>query len=158
ETQSATTVNNGEYTVVLDFGAALDGSARWLEIAVQTNGGAGFNTLSPRQPLFAVPHAVVANSASNLLGTLAAAQLSGTLPLAQLPAGILTNNAVDISLQGFFSGYHSGDGRYLTNLNPQSLSGGSVAAPLQLTNGNNIFLGWLGGYHAGDGTYLTNLN
>src|SRR5262245_6721899 len=52
ETLAATPVNNGEYTVVLDFGAALDGSARWLEIAVQTNGGAGFNTLSPRQPLF----------------------------------------------------------------------------------------------------------
>src|SRR5690349_10229681 len=60
ETNAATIVNNGEYTVVVDFGAALDGSARWLEIAVQTNGGTGFVTLSPRQPLFAVPYAVMA--------------------------------------------------------------------------------------------------
>src|SRR5205823_11085096 len=67
ETNAATLVNNGDYSVVLDFGAALDGSPRWLEIAAQTNGGTGFVALSPRQPLFAVPYAVMANSASNLL-------------------------------------------------------------------------------------------
>src|SRR5262249_5432904 len=45
QTNAATIVNNGEYTVALDFGAAFDGSPRWLEIAAQTNGGAGFATL-----------------------------------------------------------------------------------------------------------------
>src|SRR6516164_699775 len=114
ETQAATPVNNGEYAVVLDFGAAFDGSARWLEVAAQTNGGSGFVTLSPRQQLFAVTYAIMANSASNLLGSLPAAQLSGTVPLAQLPAGILTNYETGISLQGNFSGFHFGDGTYLT--------------------------------------------
>src|SRR5580765_2761607 len=49
ETRPAILVNNGEYAVVLDFGVAFDGGARWLEIAAQTNGGTGFITLSPRQ-------------------------------------------------------------------------------------------------------------
>src|SRR6185369_2461568 len=38
ETRPAILVNNGEYAVVLDFGVAFDGGARWLEIAAQTNG------------------------------------------------------------------------------------------------------------------------
>src|SRR6476619_7546688 len=58
ETRAATVVNSGEYAVILDFGAAFDGSERWLEIAVQTNGGTGFTTLSPRQALLAVPYAI----------------------------------------------------------------------------------------------------
>jgi hypothetical protein len=38
-TNSAVTVNNGLYTVVLDFGSdAFEGSARWLELSVRTNG------------------------------------------------------------------------------------------------------------------------
>jgi hypothetical protein len=154
----ASIVNNGDYAVVLDFGAVFDGSSRWLEIAVQTNGGTGFITLSPRQPLLAVPYAITANSASNLLGTLPTAQLSGTVPLEQLPAGILTNNASGISLQGFFNGYHFGDGGLLTNLNPQGLSPGYVAAAVQFTNGGNSFQGFFNGYHFGDGGLLTNLN
>src|SRR4051812_36465328 len=60
DTHLATVVNNGDYTVVLDFGAAFGGSPRWLEIAAQTNGGTGFITLSPRQPLLAVPYAITA--------------------------------------------------------------------------------------------------
>src|SRR5689334_13111481 len=48
KTNAATIVNNGEYAVVLNFGAAFDGTPRWLEIAAQTNGGTGFITLSPR--------------------------------------------------------------------------------------------------------------
>ena len=159
ETNGATLVNNGQYAVVLDFGAAaFDGSPRWLEIAAQTNGGSGFITLLPRQPLYAVPYAIMANSASNLLGTLPAAQLSGTVPLAQLPAGIVTNYASGLSLEGYFNGTFSGDGHYLTNLNPLSLSAGYVGAALQFTNDGNVFQGFFSGYHSGDGQYLTNLN
>src|SRR3954447_1668054 len=47
ETRAATVISNGDYVVVLDFGAAFDGSERWLEIAAQTNGGTDFTTLSP---------------------------------------------------------------------------------------------------------------
>src|SRR5713101_563785 len=49
---SATTVSNGLFTVMLDFGSGVfTGPGRWLEIAVRTNGGGAFTTLTPRQPL-----------------------------------------------------------------------------------------------------------
>jgi hypothetical protein len=77
-TNSSTSLSNGLFTVTLDFGAVFDGSPRWLEIAVRTNGSTGFNALSPRQQLTPAPYAIFANSASNFLGTVSPAQLSGT--------------------------------------------------------------------------------
>src|SRR5437762_13264305 len=50
-TNSATGVTNGLFTVTLDFGANFPGADRWLEIAVRTNGGGAFSTLTPRQPI-----------------------------------------------------------------------------------------------------------
>jgi len=42
--------------VTLDFGSGVfTGNARWLEIAVRTNGASGFVTLTPRQPLTPTP-------------------------------------------------------------------------------------------------------
>jgi hypothetical protein len=55
----AITVNDGLFTVPIDFGAeAFDGSARWLQVQVITNGGGTITTLSPRQPLTATPYAL----------------------------------------------------------------------------------------------------
>jgi len=81
----ATPVSNGLFTVTLDFGAEpFDGAARWLEIAVRTNGVGAFSGLAPRQPLTAAPYAVTAR---NITGEISASQLSGTLDLGQLPTG-----------------------------------------------------------------------
>jgi len=64
-TNSATAVSNGLFTTT-------------LKIGVRTNGSAGaFITLTPRQPITPAPYAIMAGSASNLLGTLPAAQLGG---------------------------------------------------------------------------------
>src|SRR5262245_50812715 len=53
-TNSAMVTSNGLFTVSLDFGPnAFDGGPRWLEIAVRTNGGGAFVTLSPRQQISA---------------------------------------------------------------------------------------------------------
>jgi len=78
-------VSNGLFTQQLGFGAAFDGNARWLEIAVQTNGAAGFTTLSPRQPLTATPYALFApnaGTATNASTASDAARLAGQLPSA----------------------------------------------------------------------------
>ena len=112
-TNSATVVSNGLFTVTLDFGAGVfDGTTYWLQIGVRTNGVGGFNALSPRQQLTPAPYAIMANTASNLLGTLPAAQLSGTVPLAQLPGAVVTNNQTSVSLNGSFTG----NGGALTNI------------------------------------------
>lgn len=58
-TITAGSVNNGLFTLPLDFGtAALDGSARWLQISVRTPSGVGnYVALSPRQSLTVAPYA-----------------------------------------------------------------------------------------------------
>src|SRR5260221_8034055 len=63
-TNYATTVSSGLFIATLDFGANFPGPARWLEIAVRTNGGGGFATLSPRQPLTPSPYAIMAGDVS----------------------------------------------------------------------------------------------
>ena len=99
-TNAATPVTNGLFTVMLDFGSGVfTGSARWLDIGVRTNGGGGFTTLSPRQKLTPTPYAVMANTASNLLGTLPATQLGGTVANSQL-----ANNAVTVTAGTGLSG------------------------------------------------------
>jgi len=107
-TNAATAISNGLFTVTLDFGSGIfEGNARWLEIAVRTNGGGDFTGLSPRQELKPAPYA------------LSAGTLTGIVPLAQLPGAVLTNNAAGVSLGGTFSGSAGG----LTNLNSANLTG-----------------------------------
>src|SRR6266704_3123766 len=51
-TQPEVSVTNGVFNVLLNFEAALfDGSARWLELGVRTNGSAdAYTLLQPLQP------------------------------------------------------------------------------------------------------------
>jgi hypothetical protein len=118
-TNSATGVSNGLFTVTLDFGSGVfGGSARWLQVGVRTNGNGAFTTLAPRQQLLPTPYSVMASAASNLLGTLPAAQLSGTLPasvLAEYSGTVALTNGGN-SFNGSFSGSFGGDGSGLTNV------------------------------------------
>jgi hypothetical protein len=63
-------VTNGLFNVTLDFGpAAFEGSARWLELGVRTNGSeADYATLLPRQPVTPMPYAIHARNAGMLNG------------------------------------------------------------------------------------------
>lgn len=68
---SDVTVEEGVFTVHLDFGAdALSSAPRWLEIDVRPSGDPAFETLAPRTLLATVPHAW--NAARALPGAVAA--------------------------------------------------------------------------------------
>ena len=80
-------VSNGLFTTTVDFGAAaFDGNARWLEVAVRTNGAAAFAALSPRQQLAPTPYAVYAPSA-------------GAASTASMASSIAANTVYNASLQ-----------------------------------------------------------
>ena len=95
-TNSGTVVNNGLFLATLDFGPnVFNGAGRWLQTDVRTNGAGVFTSLSPRQAVLSEPYAItanLANSASNLLGTVSAAQLTGAVSLSQLPGSVVAAN------------------------------------------------------------------
>jgi trimeric autotransporter adhesin len=68
-TQLEVPVSNGLFTVLLDFGLPLfNGSDRWLQVSVRTNGSVSpFTTLAPRQPITPAPYALHAFNAANLM-------------------------------------------------------------------------------------------
>jgi hypothetical protein len=104
-TNNAVVVTNGLFTVLIDFGPGVfTGQTNWLQIGVETNGVNTFTTLAPRQQLTPAPYAVFANTASNLSGTLPVSQVGGVVPLAQLPAAVMTNGETGITLGGTFNG------------------------------------------------------
>jgi hypothetical protein len=86
-TNTATGITNGLFTATLDFGASpFTGSARWLELAVRTNSGGAFLTLSPRQALTPTPYALYTPSA-------------GAAATASSAASVAANGVVGASLQ-----------------------------------------------------------
>ena len=65
-TNLAVGVTNGIFTTTVDFGASpFDGSARWLEMALRTNGSASAFTVMPRTQLTPTPTAIYASTAGN---------------------------------------------------------------------------------------------
>jgi hypothetical protein len=110
-TNLATAVNNGLFTVTLDFGNQFPGASRWLEIAVCTNGAGTFVTLSPREALAASPYAATA----------------GSIVPGGIPAGAYTNAIVFNNSANQFAG----NGMGITNL---AFGGLSAAAQAQMTN------------------------
>jgi hypothetical protein len=103
---------------VLDFGANFPGADRWLEIGVRTNGLGTFSTLSPRQKITPTPYAIYAGGAS-------AAGLTGVLPVAQLPASVVTNGASGVNISGTFAGNGAG----VTNVPLGSINSGIAIQP-----------------------------
>src|SRR5215472_11303995 len=56
-TNGAVAVSNGLFVANLDFGNGIfTGAPRWLELAVRSNGGSSFSTLTPRQQLTPAPY------------------------------------------------------------------------------------------------------
>jgi hypothetical protein len=169
-TNSATAVSNGLFTVTLDFGSGVfAGNPRYLNIGVRTNGSPNpFTILSPRQPLTPSPYAIFANIASNLSGTLPAAQLAGTLPasafagytntVALTNGGNLFSGSFNGVFNGSFFGAFYGNGGSVTNVNVTHLTGiladNQLPANTAFLNSNQTFSA--NNYFTGTNTF-TNL-
>ena len=146
QTNFAVTVSVGLFVTNLDFGAVFMGASNWLSIGVRTNGNLGaFTLLTPRQRLLPVPYAIFANTASNVLGSVSATQLVGTLPSAQV-AGNYFGSVNFTNATNSFTGKYFGNGAGLTNLNGSAIASGTVAdarlsANVALLNTNQTFTG-----------------
>jgi len=129
-TNSAVSISNGLFTVMIDFGSSVwNGQSNWLEIGVRTNGASGFTTLAPRQQVTPTPYAITAGSVS---GVIPSANLSGTYG-----SQVVFTNA---------NNNFSGIGSNLTLLNASQLASGTVAdirlsTNVALLNGNQTFSG-----------------
>ncbi len=107
-TTNGVAVSNGLFTVTLDFGGTpFTGPARWLDIAVRTNGAGSYTTLTPRQPLTPTPYAIYANTAGTVTnGAIANAQLAassvaaGNIQNSTITAGKIASGQVVKSLNG----------------------------------------------------------
>src|SRR5262249_8876714 len=106
QTNNAVPVNEGLFTVALDFGANFPGADRWLEISARTNNTGDFVTLTPRQKRTATPYAITARTVT---GVVPAAGLAGTYGSA-----VTFNNA---------GNSFTGSGAGLTGVNATSLGG-----------------------------------
>jgi hypothetical protein len=155
-TNNAVNVTNGLFTTLVDFGPGVfTGTSNWLEIAVETNGGSSFTNLAPRQQLAPVPYAIYAEGTSNLLGT---------LPVAQLPANVVTNNQQNVNLCGTFCGVGlnlqtvtSVSYLYYFSLAAQGSGGASVFGNALFNNNgpaDGSALGWT--YNPPTGTFICN--
>jgi hypothetical protein len=101
-------VSDGLFTVVLGdttlanmtaIPAALFTSQPNLQLFVWFSDGVnGFAELNPPQNLTPTPYAIMADSASNLLGTLPTTQLTGTLPASQVSGSVSNSQLVNSSL------------------------------------------------------------
>ena len=89
-TNSATAVSNGLFAVTVDFGANFPGANRWLELGVRTNGGGAFSTLVPRQAITPTLYAI---TAANVSGTVTAAQLPASVPVLTANGNLLVSPA-----------------------------------------------------------------
>ena len=124
-TNLAVGVTNGLFTTSVDFGAVFTGNPTWLAISVRTNGVGGYVASSPLQELTPTPCAIYSGNAGSALAaasanSVAASNIVGTVPLAQLPAQVVRNREGNVTLDGTFSG----DGSGLTNLDVAQLTGG----------------------------------
>lgn len=149
------TVANGQFAVVLDFGAVFSGNRRYLEVSVRPTGSAGcadtggFVGLSPRQELTATPNAAFSLSSGAALFAATAgvastsenslslggqppsfytnpANLQGTLP-----DGLLSPNVARLNANQTFTGV-------INFNNPNNTFSGSAAALTNLQGANLI--------------------
>ena len=122
----AVAVTNGLFTVTPDFGGnVFTGPARWLQIAVRTNGGGVFAPLTARQPLTPAPYALYAPTAGNVTGTLAVSNLPASVALLN-GSQTFTGAVRFANPSNSYSGTFAGNGSAVTNVPFTALNSGSL--------------------------------
>lgn len=139
-TTNSVPVSNGLFSVTIDFGSAWDGTDRWLEILVKTNGAGSYATLTPRQAVTSTPYAIYTGSAG---WAASASQAGAVLPGTVTGAGIASNQVVR-SINGMTDGvsiptnFWSLTGNVGTTDN--NFVGTTDSQALQFRAGNNVGL------------------
>jgi len=140
-TNSPVSVTNGLFTTALDFGGGVfTGDARWLEIAVRTNGSAADSTtLAPRQSLTATPYALFTPNAGEAASAgRAAAVTANGVANTSLQANAVTSDkiadgtitAADVNAGSFSNTFWKVDGNAGTTAGPHFL-GTTDTQPLE---------------------------
>ena len=157
-TLTAVNVNNGVFSVRIDFGNQFPGANRFLEIKVRQSGsGATFTTLTPRQAVSSSPYAIKSINAENAssantavnasqLGGIAAHQFVITtdsrLTNARVPLPNSPNYIQNTTLQQALSNFNiSGDGVVGGSLTASAFTGNGLG--LTNLNAGNIAFGTL---------------
>ena len=138
-TNLATAVSGGLFLSMIDFGGVFTGTNYWLDIAVRTNGTAGFTALWPRQAITPVPYALSAATAGSVIGEPTPSQLNAWSNA--LTAAQATNIAQGVA-QSLLAAYATS-----TNGGTASVAGSvqlaqTVSAPLVAANNGLPKLGW----------------
>ena len=146
-----TSVANGRFEALLDFGGVFSGRKRFLEIEVRQDSGldcsdaSGYTLLTTRQELTAAPNATFAVNAASATTATNALNLGGT-PAANVAT--LNGNQAFTGLLNFtnpantFSGIFSGDGSALTALNGGNLAAGTVTRSRVASDIESILSQW----------------
>lgn len=144
-------VNNGTFTVALDFGPVFTGSTRYIEIDVRPDtglgcaSGIGFVILTPRQKIATTPyssHSLSAATATNATTASNATNLNGQ------PASFYSNAA---NLSGSLS-----DARLSSNVT--LLSGSQVFSGTKTFNSSPVFASVGAPFSVSSATKVTGLN
>ena len=157
-TNAPVTVSNGLFAATLDFGeSAFDGSARWLEIGVRTNGSSDpYTLLSPRQAITATPYATFANTAATAALAASLAPGAAITSTNLVASGFQLAGTGTLAASGTVSSPDfSGGGLFCTNLSfaPLQLAG-LQSRPAMVWNSyaefndGSIFKNTPGGYQA----------
>ncbi len=152
-TLNGVAVSNGIFTVTLDFGACAScfpGADRFLEIGVKASGGGPFTTLTPRQQMTATTYAIRSLTAtaadglsvacvncvtSSQIQSVNGSVVTGTIPVASVPAGSANYIQNAINQQASSNFYISGNGTAAG-----TLTGNSVNAITQYNIGGQRVL------------------